>query len=200
MDVPSVDPDAPLEIEKIIKTPEVPEIDKNASLKVEDVEEEEEEEPQEKSNKKLFIIGGIILGAIILATIGFFVFSSGESQQEKIVSPQAESSPTPTEASKQTLNRSDWSLEVLNGSGVAGVAKKAADKLIELGYRVVKTGNADKQTYEENQFLVSKEMEDKADLVVADLKDTVKIATVSATLKDSTASARIIIGKEGLNP
>jgi len=44
-------------------------------------------------------------------------------------------------------------------------------------------------------LFVSQEMEGKLDLMVADLKDTIEIATVAGVLKDSTASARIIVGK-----
>lgn len=107
-------------------------------------------------------------------------------------------SPVPTESPAPVLNRSDWSFEVLNGTGVSGEAKKVAEKIQALGYSVVKTGNADKSTYESTQILVKKDLSDKIDLVVADLKDAIRIASVAGELKEGTASARIIIGKDSI--
>lgn len=177
----------------------VPTVDPDAPLKVEDVEEQEDEEPQEKSNSKLFILGGVVLGIVIISSAALLIFSLTQPTQDtKEVKTEATSEPS--QAPKIALNRQDWSIEVLNGSGVAGVAKKTADQLIELGYQVIEVGNADKQTYKSNQLFVSQKMEDKADLLIADLKDTISIATVAGELKDSTASARIIIGAGGSTP
>lgn len=201
--------DAPLKIEGIKKPgSDIPETNLKAPLKIEEVGEKEEDgqqeksneqalSPQEQGNKNLFIFGGIVVGIIILATVGFFIFSSKQPQEQKTITPQSETStPKPTEAPKKALNRADWSMEVLNGSGVSGAAKKIADKLKDLGYPIVKVGNADKDDYETSQILVSKTLQDKIDLVLADIKDIVKIASSSGDLKDSTASARIILGKE----
>lgn len=96
----------------------------------------------------------------------------------------------------EILVRSNWSFEVLNGLGVTGAAKELAEKLNALGYQVIKTGNADRDNYQETQILIKKGLEDKIDLVIADLKKTVRIASVGGELKDSTVSARIILGKE----
>jgi hypothetical protein len=192
--IPSVDKDAALEIEKIIKSSDVPAVDRNAPLKIDGVAEKEENEPQEKSNHKLFVFGGISLGVIIVAVVGLFICLSMQSGQEKPKEAKVEPSPAAVTV-KQTLIKSEWSFEVLNGSGVAGAAKNVADQLTSLGYRVVETGNADKQTYKGNGLFVSKNMRGKADLVVADLKGTLEIATIAGILRNSTASARIIVGR-----
>lgn len=156
---------------------------------------------RKKSKKTLYFLIVLIL---ILAVFGFLF----KSRIKTLVTGSPKPTPTPTVTSTPTptpnpLIRSDWSFEVLNGTSTSGQAKKLADKLIALGYPVVKTGNADKQSlpdgkqsYEVTQILVKKELMDKIDLVVADLKDTVKIASMAGELKDSTASARIIIGKD----
>lgn len=112
--------------------------------------------------------------------------------------------PSPTESPAPILNRSDWSFEVLNGTGVTGEAKKVADKIKALGYPVVKTGNADKDNYTQTQILVKADLLNKVDLVIADLKDTIKIASIAGELggasgtKEGTASARLIIGKDAI--
>jgi len=194
--IPAIDENAPLEIEKVIEAPEIPTIDKNAPLKIDEAKEKEESEPQDKTNKKLFILGGIVLGIVMAATIALFIFYSTQLKKTKIEKVTVEVSPTPVVVQKQTLIKSDWSFEVLNGSGVAGVAKEVADRLEALGYKVVEIGNADDQDYEGNELLVKEDMSETLDLVIADLESAIKITTVSGILKDSTASARIILGKE----
>lgn len=147
---------------------------------------------RKKSKKTLYLI---ILVIIILTVVGAFIFNKKFSKQATPTSTPTPV-PTPTSTPKPALIRSDWSLEVLNGSGVSGLAKKAADKLKEMGYQVIKTGNADKDSYDKTQILVKKDLQDKVDLLIADLRDIIKIASVAGELKDSTASARIIIGKD----
>lgn len=153
--------------------------------------------PTKKSHKGLYLIIIILLG--ILAA-GFFF----RSKVKRLVmggsptpTPVATEIPTPT-STPNPLNRSDWSFEVLNGSGESGLAKKIGGQLQDLGYQVVKTGNAPKSNYTQTQILVRQDQMEKVDLVIADLKDTIKIATVAGELKEGTASARIIIGKDSI--
>ncbi len=154
---------------------------------------------QKKSKKKILIL---ILGLILILSAVFIIPKFRHALLRRIQpsttpSPTATASPTTAPTSTPNLLvRSEWSFEVLNGSGVTGQAKKVADKLIALGYQVVKVGNADKDNYPLTEVLVKKELENKIDLVIADLRDVVKIASVAGELKDSTASARIIIGKD----
>ncbi len=151
-----------------------------------------------KSPKRIIFI---ILVVIILAGLGFLLFETKSSIKRLVFRPSPfpvpTQTPAPTEAPK-LLQRSEWSLEILNGSGSTGLVKKMAIKVKELGYPVVKTGNADKNNYAITQMLVRKGLEDKMDLVIADLKDTIKIASFAGELKDSTASARIILGKDSI--
>lgn len=148
--------------------------------------------PSKKSNKKFLLMGIVVV--IVIAAFAFFVLGrKGTPAPSATPEPTSTTAPTPT---PNPLVRSEWSFEVLNGSGRTGEAKKIADQLIAAGYSVVKTGNADRDNYESSQILVKKGMEDKIELVIADLKAIVKIASVGGELKDSTASARIILGKE----
>lgn len=149
---------------------------------------------KKKGHKKLFIIASLILVLLIAA---FFL----RHKIKGIVLGGPKTTPTPTSTPLPTptpnpLNKSEWSLEVLNGTTTLGQAKKLADKLKEIGYPVVKTGNADKQTYAQSQIFVKKDLLAKVDLLVADLKDIIKISSVAGELKEATASARIIIGKD----
>ncbi len=152
-----------------------------------------------RSNKKPIIL---VIILILLLIVGFLLFKN-KSSIKKMVMGLPTPTPTPIETAKPiptpaALIRSDWSFEILNGSGVTGQAKKIADQIKDLGYLVIKSGNADKQTYTETQILVKSDFKDKIDLVIADIKDIVKVASYAGELKDSTASARIIIGKDSI--
>lgn len=149
---------------------------------------------KKKSSKKVFVI---VIVVIILLAGGFLL----RNRIKGVVKQEPEPTPTPSVTSIPTpesnpLVRSDWSFEVLNGTSSSGLAKALADKLIALGYPVVKLGNADKDTYTRTEILVKKNLMAKINLVVADLKDTVKIASLAGELNEGSASARIIIGKD----
>ena len=97
---------------------------------------------------------------------------------------------------KSGLDRSKLSVTVQNGSGIEGVAGKAANILKDLGYNVASTGNADNYDYVGVTVKVKKEKSEFLDLLKKDLsKDyTVKSAT-SDLSSDSPTNAVIIIGK-----
>lgn len=158
--------------------------------------EEPEPPPMERSHKKKFWIASLI-AILILAGIGFFLTQRKEASPVG-ETPQPTTSPTlsPSPTPETTFNRAEWSLEVLNGTGVTGAAKKLADKLAQLGYKIVKVGNADRSDYDKSQLFVLKERTDLKDLLLNDLNKEISIASVSGELKDSTASARIIIGQQ----
>lgn len=161
----------------------------------------EQNPPFKKSGKKTFLTIGLLVFLILIGGFLFKEFNAFSKIDEIMQSSPAVTStpiskPSPVQTIEQPiLKRSEWSFEILNGSGVAGAAKKMADKIQELGYPVVKVGNAEKDNYAESQILVRAGLEAKIGLVVADLKDIVKIATFAGELKEGTASARIIIGK-----
>ena len=100
------------------------------------------------SNKKLltiiiaiFIISSLIIGGIL---------RSRKSKQEEVSSPsppavitpspEASSEPSPSPA---TLDLSSYSIQVLNGSGVAGEAGSVKDALETGGFEEINTSNAD---------------------------------------------------------
>lgn len=151
--------------------------------------------PKKKSNKVTIILAAVLL--MIVLAVGAFFFKSSKPAPAPVPTTSPVTYETPSPA-PDLLVRSDWSLEVLNGSGTSGLAKKVAAEIAALGYPVVKTGNADKQTYAKTEILVKKDLMPQIDLVIADLKDTIKIASVAGELTEGTASARIIIGKDSI--
>lgn len=152
--------------------------------------------PQEKSGKKLFVLGGMLTIIIIFIAIALFIFSikNPNLQLTKIVKRETLTMPVTT--TKHFLIRSEWALEVLNGSGIAGVAAEAASKLEKSGYKVIDISNADRSNYTENMLYISSEMIKESDLLLEDLRNDFAVSSISGTFESSTtASARLIIGK-----
>jgi hypothetical protein len=97
---------------------------------------------------------------------------------------------------KSGLDRSKLSITVQNGSGIEGVAGKAAEILKELGYNVISTGNADNYDYPGVTIKVKKDQSKFTNLLKQDLaKDYTITASFSNLPADSPTSALIIIGK-----
>lgn len=149
-----------------------------------------------KKNKKIFAMGIIVTAFILFATgiLLFLILGSGVKEEKAVKEETITEEATPT---PEKLNKEDWSFEVLNGSGISGLAAKKAKALEDAGYTVVKKGNADNQKYEITELYVTEEMESKAKLLIEDLKAEFKVTEVKGKLTtDSTASARIILGKD----
>ena len=156
----------------------------------------EEEAPLEKTNRKLFTAGLIVVLFIFGVTGWVFYLTnrySEETTQEEITLEEgATEEPAATPASTQ-LERGEITLEILNGSGVAGAAGDAAEVFEALGYEDVEIGNADET--EGNELYVSSDIEDLIDVLLEDVEEELDISSISGELDDSTASARIILGE-----
>lgn len=95
-----------------------------------------------------------------------------------------------------TLDRSKLTVEVQNGSGVVGAAKKAADTLEALGYVINSIGNADNYDYTNVTMRVKSSKSNYLSLLQKDLASSYTIGTASADLTaTSSADALVIVGK-----
>lgn len=94
------------------------------------------------------------------------------------------------------LNRSKLTIDVQNGSGTAGVGKKAADFLSGLGYVISSTENADNFDYTNVTILIKASQKEFLALLKDDLSASYTVGSSSATLDDAANSdARVIFGK-----
>lgn len=194
-DVPEVGLDAPLNIEGLTDGRDIPVADKSARLKFED-EKEVVDLKEDKANKGLLFLGIIGILLTLGAVVGFyFLFIKSKPQQVLEVQPQFTNTKSQEAGSGEKLNREEWTFEVLNGSGVAGAAKTVASKLEGSGYKVVKTGNADKADYGKTTLFIATPLKDKESLVLGDIKELLGAVESGGDLKDSTASARLVVGK-----
>ncbi len=116
-----------------------------------------------------------------------------EEEEEDTPTPNPTSNPIDKESG---LDRSKLSIEIQNGSGVAGVAGEASTILRNLGYKILTTGNADSFDYEDLTIRVKSKSSDFLSLLESDLEEKYTIGETSSDLSSSTsADALIIIGK-----
>lgn len=172
------------------------------SPKLEDVIEEDI--PLERRNRRLYYIGIVITAFILGVTSAtlYFRIQQGElgtsnvevETEEPVEVAENESSESPEPTSTPTP-RSEITLEILNGSGVAGLAGDTADTFIALGYEVGDTGNTDSTNG--NQLYIQKDL-DEASLkfLLDDVKDELDITEITAELSDLEVTARIVLGSQ----
>ena len=186
--VPSVADDTPTidTIEPITPTPQEPQ-----QLAPSPIMDENEG----KSKKPLIIVVIIVVMAVAIIS-GYFLYT------KKLKTENVKPQPTPISQTSQSpdpspkaITRTDWILEVLNGSTKKGAAAVLAQKLTEKGYQVIKTGNAPEDVATSQVFFADS-TKDQADLFLEDIKEELLNPTNAGNLEDSTASARIIIGED----
>jgi hypothetical protein len=170
----------------------LPQDKENISLKKEGGKKEETKKSSKTNN---FVIVGIVAGMVILvAGATVLLLSLRSRSQEEAILEESLIEATPTPAPGITLERKNITFEVLNASSTSGLAKKGAEKLEALGYKIGKTGNYSGEV-EENELYLSKDLMEKKDLILEDLKADFKISTVSGELKSATSSGRLILIK-----
>lgn len=124
------------------------------------------------------------------------------STQSATVTPTEKVTPSVTKTSGSSvdsstgLDRSKLTIEVQNGSGVAGAAGKMQTTLEDLGYVVSKTGNANNYDYSKTVIEVKATRKSYLPLLQKDLSTKYSIGSTSATMTDSSADAIVIVGKE----
>lgn len=180
-------------INDIVK-PEVPSVSSLVDKK--------EESLLDKHNKKLFIFG--LFSAVLIIFLNFlvmlFIFNQNKNENtaNKNFSEQMDSKPSIVPSitpEKETIDRSKWSLEILNGTLKPGLARDVADRLEKKGYKVSKTGNADSNSYSETQIFISNEKEDlEIQLFMEDVGVEFDVSEPSGEIDGLSNSARIIIG------
>lgn len=135
---------------------------------------------------------------VVVIGVGIITLSKG-----KFPITFAKPTPTPTQAPMPTVtptpavDKKTISIEVLNGSGVAGVASKMKNILEEKGYTVTGTGNAKTYDYDKTEIQTKERVASYSALIQADLTGSYVIGTTSSSLKSSLPyDVIVIIGKE----
>ena len=146
----------------------------------------------------ILIVVGVL---IILLVVSLFRFLNSSGENAIIPTPAPETTNatvTPEETPSPTpgLDRGSLSITIQNGSGEAGVAKTASDFLVEKGYTVSATGNADNFDYQDVTIQIKEDSSEFLDLLKSDLSEKYNLGSASADLSSSfSTDALVIIGK-----
>lgn len=156
----------------------------------------------EARSRRLYTIGGLAALAVMAAALAMLVTSAGQlyqREQRLTVTEQPEAAEVKDQQPSEqppVFNRSEWSVEVLNGTRVAGVARKVADQLAGRGYHILRVANADRRDYASTELQVSSELIDQAELIKKDLQEILKLTQPASELKEGEVSVRITIGAD----
>lgn len=136
------------------------------------------------------LLVGVLVGGLITYFSGISKFDTVEPKVT--ATPKVEVEKTATPVPQVTTKREDLKVQVLNGSGVSGLASKAKTLLEGLGYKDVAVGNADKSDYEETQIQIKDSVKDFVNVLTSDLSKSYTVSKESKTLS-STSKFDIII-------
>lgn len=180
------------EIEEELKEEEKAEPEKRSVLlppeeeKEEKTEPEPEEEPSEEKDSKISLIWVVVLALFIIASLvggGILVFRAGVEKgklEAGGVSQTAIPTPTPVSSPASEVKRENLKIQVLNGTGKAGVAAAAKEYLEGVGYKNVEIGNADTSDFTETEISIKNSKKDYLEILKSDLS---KKYTISETIK-----------------
>jgi hypothetical protein len=144
----------------------------------------------------LWAVGVCIL--VVAIGLGIITVSKG-TLPISFARPTPTPSPIPSPIATPTpsVNKKELEVEILNGSGKAGVAGILKALLEEKGYTVAGTGNAANYDYAKTEIQVKADKEAFLSVLQADLTGSYVIGSAAATLKATLPyNAVIIIGKE----
>ena len=168
-------PVIPAEASEVPQTPTSPEIseaDPNAATpttqphqpSIADYAAAELQEQKQGGGKKkiLFIIMALIL-VFGLGVGGVFLYNTMATRQKQAQMDEKKKNaaaykpnPTATPTPEALENLSQYTVQVLNGSGIAGEAAKASDLLKDAGFADIDIGNAQEYDYTDTEVLLKK--------------------------------------------
>ncbi|HJY98950.1 MAG TPA: LytR C-terminal domain-containing protein [Patescibacteria group bacterium] len=163
--------------------------------------------PQKQGGAKTLLIVGIL---ILVGILGFVIYKSASSSNEEITveptpfenlaTPSGEESATPT--ATPAADREEVSIQIQNGTGIAGEAAYLQTQLAALGYKDIKVGNASSQNATATEVTFAKSLDAS---IVSEI--TQKLKSIYTEVKTTTSSSTttfdvvIITGlKKGATP
>jgi len=130
-----------------------------------------------------FWAGTGVVAAIIFAAVGVGYLAKFEIRNSKFEKP----TPTATPAVEE---KKEFTLEVWNGSGVAGAAAKEELRIKKLGIKVIGIDTSEEKVTE-NQLWVRKGYEEEAKKWLTKLK----VRAITGELSEGSAAARLVLGR-----
>lgn len=210
--VEEIDSSEPTEVEETSSDVKTEVVDNETVVQEKDpkVSTQQEQKPiiqdqltiEDKPNYLWIIVPtALLVGALVGGLITYF---SGVSKMNVVVeSPTPVSTvlpsltPVPSSSPSSALKRETLKVQVLNGSGVSGLANKAKTYLEGLGYKDVATGNASSSDYTETEIQIKDTKKEFLETITTDLS---KNYTLKKDTKALSASSKydiiITLGKK----
>jgi len=141
------------------------------------------------------VIPGIFLLGAILGGIVFYQRGINKGQQEANPTPTPVESSSPTASPSASIDLTKYTVDILNGSGIAGEAGRAKTLLTSAGFKVGTTTNA--ATYDYTKTIIKAKSTVDADFVSAlssALGKNYVVDTAQTLSATSTDDIQIIIG------
>ncbi len=155
------------------------------------------EMPSDKNSKLLKILL-LVLVLLALVGVGVYFYMSNTSKKTTALTPTTAvptKVPTPTE---KPVDKSAYSIVVLNGSGIAGEAAKAKTILTDAGYKVISVGNADLSDYKETVIRAKKTVTNAwindVKVLLRETYRTVNVEEIDAS--SSAENVTVILGSD----
>jgi len=156
--------------------------------------------PQSKSKVSWVVVIVALVIGLTLAGYAVFHLLSGKttSGTVSVVVPQPSPVPaSPSPLPSPVLERSGLKIEILNGSGIPGLAGKAKDYLTDLGYADIASANADTYDFTSTQVSLKADKELYRSLIMSDLQANYSLSSQIATLSaDSSFDIVITLGQK----
>ena len=151
-----------------------------------------------KSNKPktviLLLIALVVIGGSVYLLKGK-LFKSGEAQPAPSSSPSETAQETPTPTPTPSIDRSKYTVRILNGTSTSGLAASVSAKLTGLGYKQDKLGNATNSSFTQTQVRVKPSAVSIMDQIIKDLSPDYQGASSASALKETDAAdIEVIIG------
>lgn len=147
---------------------------------------------EDDKDTKVNTIWVILLALFIIVSLvggGVLVFRAGvEKGKLEATTTQPTASPTGTVAPSATpeVKREDLKIQVLNGTGKAGVAAAAKEYLEGLGYKNVEVGNASSSNFTETEISIKDTKKDYLETLKTDLSKKYTVSAATKTLSSGS--------------
>lgn len=166
----------------------------------------DEREKGDSFFKKIFVFLSIVVFCIVVGFGGAYLYIQREEQinankesQDSFVTQAPGATFKTKEPSSKTVDKAKYKIQVLNGSGIAGIAA-AVEKLLEDdGFTVVEIGNADDTTYDKTEIKSKKDIDSA---YLGELKTVLEksyVVTESSDEPQGNNDVIIIVGSEKAN-
>lgn len=157
--------------------------------------------PHSHSGKKIpFLLGFAII--ILVLAISLFLFrGSGEKLKPSPVPSVVEGSSSISESEsipspKASFDRSKYTLRVLNGTKLNGLAASTSAKLKELGYKIEKVANATNSAFPKTVVRVKPDLKELLENLIKDLMPGSEGEEGPELKESDSAFGEVILGLE----